>query len=289
MAHIMTLVSKLWKPSDITVDKISSQKMFVDNIDKIESLFKSILQANGPQVADITTLKAINTSDSNIFVDGHIVNVLGRGLYQFIRTSSYTADDIDFVSSTVGGGMWVSIDMLLPNKVRTAGGTGTAITINGFALVGNSSINIRIVTANNGASTTINGKQVYREGTTTPPYFEVGKTYKVWYNSTSDCLYVKSDVSADDLATRITKATLSGIIPTTGWSANSGDYLYKINIAVAGILSTDFVDIILSNDSHDIAQIAELSPSCDSYDGGVTFYTKGIPTETITFTCRRYR
>ena len=44
MAHIQSKLLKLWKPQNLTVDKISSQKMFIDNIDALESFGLSVLK-----------------------------------------------------------------------------------------------------------------------------------------------------------------------------------------------------------------------------------------------------
>ena len=50
-----------------------------------------------------------------------------------------------------------------------------------------------IATANNnGSATTINGKPLYKPGTTTAPNIKEGKAYTVWYNSVSDCFFLQA-------------------------------------------------------------------------------------------------
>lgn len=81
----------------------------------------------------------------------------------------------------------------------------------------------------------------------------------------------------------------TGTITTTGWVTNTGDYGYKLDLAISGILATDYVDIFIDNDDLDTAQTASISPNNSSYDGGVTLYAKSVPTSAMNFTYRRMR
>ncbi|WP_017211853.1 hypothetical protein [Clostridium beijerinckii] len=91
---------------------------------------------------------------------------------------------------------------------QTAGGSATAITltikgslVNGFPIT-------FIANANNsGAATTINGKKLYKPGTTTSPNLIAGKAYTVWYNSTSDCFFIKASAEGTALAKDVRKNT----------------------------------------------------------------------------------
>ncbi|MFL0165583.1 hypothetical protein [Candidatus Clostridium helianthi] len=85
---------------------------------------------------------------------------------------------------------------------QTAGGSATAITltikgtlINGYPITFIASVN------NGGAATTINGKKLYKPGTTTLPNLISGKAYTVWYNSTGDsgngCFFIKASAEGD--------------------------------------------------------------------------------------------
>lgn len=107
MAHIQTNYMKLWKPQDIAIDKISSQKMFLDNIDAMEAfgmLMRSLIDV---PVESIDALRAINTSDTNIYKDGKIIAVKYIGIYQFYRASDATDTNYDVIEPSVGGGRWV--------------------------------------------------------------------------------------------------------------------------------------------------------------------------------------
>jgi hypothetical protein len=75
---------------------------------------------------------------------------------------------------------------------QTAGGTATAITLTMQTLV-NGYAKTFIASANNSAAaTTINGKTLYKPGTTTAPNLIAGKAYTVWYSSTGDCFFIKA-------------------------------------------------------------------------------------------------
>ncbi|ABR35512.1 periplasmic ligand-binding sensor protein [Clostridium beijerinckii] len=89
---------------------------------------------------------------------------------------------------------------------QTAGGSATAITltirgtlVNGYPITFIASIN------NGGAATTINGKKLYKPGTTTSPNLMAGKAYTVWYNSTGDCFFIKASAEGTALASDVRK------------------------------------------------------------------------------------
>ncbi|EKQ56258.1 MULTISPECIES: hypothetical protein [unclassified Clostridium] len=91
-----------------------------------------------------------------------------------------------------------SIDTFLADLTyQTAGGTATAITLSTQTLV-NGYFKTFIASANNNsAATTINGKSLYKPGTTTAPNLIAGKAYTVWYNSTGDCFFIKASAEGD--------------------------------------------------------------------------------------------
>lgn len=87
---------------------------------------------------------------------------------------------------------------LADNLYQTATGTGTAIALiikgtltNGYPIAFIASAN------NGGAVTTINGKHLYKPNTTATPTLIAGKAYIVWYNSTSDCFFIKASAEGD--------------------------------------------------------------------------------------------
>lgn len=75
---------------------------------------------------------------------------------------------------------------------ETAGGTGTAITLSMQPLKQGYNKTFIASANNNGAATTINGKNLYKPGTTTSPKLIEGKAYTVWYNSVGDCFFIKA-------------------------------------------------------------------------------------------------
>ena len=85
------------------------------------------------------------------------------------------------------------------------------------------------------------------------------------------------------------KSSGSGSIPTTDWTANTGDYALKVNVAVTGMLATDYAMVDIANDAIDLAQAAELSPNVTEYAGGLTFYCKTTPTSAISFNWTKLR
>ncbi|GEA31672.1 hypothetical protein [Clostridium diolis] len=100
-----------------------------------------------------------------------------------------------------------NVDSTLSDMVyQTAGGSATAITltikgslVNGYPITFIASIN------NGGAATTINGKKLYKPGTTTSPNLISGKAYTVWYNSTSECFFIKASAEGTALASDVRK------------------------------------------------------------------------------------
>lgn len=87
---------------------------------------------------------------------------------------------------------------------QTAGGTATAITltisetlVNGFPITFIASAN------NNAAATTINAKPLYKPNTTTAPTLITGKAYTVWYNSTSNCFFIKASAEGNTVAAHV--------------------------------------------------------------------------------------
>ncbi|MDF2636335.1 MAG: hypothetical protein K0R78_3209 [Pelosinus sp.] len=122
---------------------------------------------------------------------------------------------------------WDTIDAELDaaRKIQTAGGTGTAITLTIPSLVDNL-LRTFIVAANNGsAATTINGKPLYKPGTTTAPNLIAGKAVTVWYNATSSCFFIKASAEGnaspgDVLATKTFSSDndtgITGTMPNRG-------------------------------------------------------------------------
>ena len=91
------------------------------------------------------------------------------------------------------------IDEILYNSARIeeAGGTANAITLKSVTLENGAIKNFIATSNNNSAATTINGKNVYRAGTTEPPTFMEKKAYCIWYNSIGDNFFTKANAEGD--------------------------------------------------------------------------------------------
>lgn len=115
MAHIQSELLKLWKPQNLSIDKINSQKMFIDNIDALESFGLSVLKRTSMPVASITELRSIDTSDTSLYTDGMMIMVKSNGLYFFNRSSTEVDDGKNVIAPTNGGGRWISDFSFLGN------------------------------------------------------------------------------------------------------------------------------------------------------------------------------
>lgn len=80
---------------------------------------------------------------------------------------------------------------------QEAGGTATAITLSMLTLKNGYSRTFIATANNNGSATTINGKPLYKPGTTTAPNIKEGKAYTVWYNSVSDCFFLQASAEGN--------------------------------------------------------------------------------------------
>lgn len=90
---------------------------------------------------------------------------------------------------------------------ETAGGTGTAVTIPSFEFTDGISRTFVASAANNGAATTLNGKPLYKPGTTTSPKIVAGKAYTVWYSTTGGCFFLKASAEGTAVAANVLAGT----------------------------------------------------------------------------------
>ncbi len=110
-----------------------------------------------------------------------------------------------------------TIDAALGNTARfeKAGGTATAITMAGITLSNGCSKTFIVASNNNSATTTVNGKRLYKPGTTTPPKLLAGEAETIWYDSAGDCFFINAkDVataSADGFMSSADKTKLDGV------------------------------------------------------------------------------
>ncbi len=87
------------------------------------------------------------------------------------------------------------------NIIQTAGGSATAITLTNVNLVNGFTISFLVAANNNGAATTINGKNLYKFGGTAAPALTAGKVVTVWYNGTS--FFIKASAEGDAVAANV--------------------------------------------------------------------------------------
>lgn len=107
MAHVQEPYSGLWKPDSVTTNKVDSQKMFITNIDQEEANYLSLLKRVAQSVASITALRAVNTTDQNIYANGIVIMVSGNALlYWLDRTSSESDNGTTIIAPTTGDGRW---------------------------------------------------------------------------------------------------------------------------------------------------------------------------------------
>ena len=95
---------------------------------------------------------------------------------------------------------------------ETASGTATAITLVNISLTNGSAKTFIVVASNGAAATTINGKLLYKPGTTIAPKLVAGKAITVWYSTTNDCFYIADDMG--DALIPGTQGDIGDIIPT---------------------------------------------------------------------------
>ena len=119
------------------------------------------------------------------------------------------------------------IDTALGNtaKFEKAGGTATAITVTGVTIADGRSKTFIVKANNNGTATTINGKPLYKPGTTSAPSLTTGKAVTVWYDLTDDCFFIKASAEGDAVAANVLagkKFSNDNDTGITGIMANNG-------------------------------------------------------------------
>lgn len=93
--------------------------------------------------------------------------------------------------------------------------------------------------------------------------------------------FVANAVSSGGGASKITGSIT---IPNTGWVANTGDYAYKLNLAISGMLATDSITVNITQDYLDVANACDMASYTLEYAGGTTLYAKSIPSASMSAT-----
>ena len=118
-----------------------------------------------------------------------------------------------------------TVDISELQKFQTAAGSATAITLSNVEFVDGFQTTFVIANSNSGSATTINGKRLYKPGTTTAPKLVAGKATTVWYTSTGGCFFIKASaegtaIAGDVLASKTFSndddAGLTGMLTLTG-------------------------------------------------------------------------
>ena len=121
-----------------------------------------------------------------------------------------------------------SIDKILFNSSRmeVSQGTSNEIILTNVTYENGDIKNFIAKSNNNGSSTTINGKNVYRAGTNEPPTFIEKKAYTVWYDLSGDCFFTKANAEGTAIASQVLAGTtfsnnidtnIQGELPTNSY------------------------------------------------------------------------
>ena len=87
---------------------------------------------------------------------------------------------------------------------EVAGGTATAITLNMPATLTDGYWKKFIASGNNnGASTTINTKPLYKVSSTNSPILKANRPYEIYYNSSNDCFFLKASATGTTSADKV--------------------------------------------------------------------------------------
>lgn len=156
----------------------------------------------------------------------------GSRKYTMVTNADGTVSLVDATAYTQTGDYLGAADVnLITAEVneapiyQTAGGTPTAITLNGINLINGFSKTFIVSANNNSGATTINTRPLYKPGTTTAPTLISGKAVTVWYNSAGNCFFIKASaegtaVVADVLASKTfsndSDTGLTGTMPNNG-------------------------------------------------------------------------
>ncbi|NLK87717.1 MAG: hypothetical protein GX279_09530 [Clostridiaceae bacterium] len=92
-------------------------------------------------------------------------------------------------------------------RFEKAAGTATAITLAEAILSDGCSKTFIAKSNNNGSSTTINGKPLYKPGTTSAPSLVTDKAYTVWFDESGDCFFLKASAEGTAVAEHVLAGT----------------------------------------------------------------------------------
>ena len=102
-------------------------------------------------------------------------------------------DEEDFYSIDRVNANADKVDTVLGNVAifEKAAGTATEILLSGVTNNDGNSKTFVVSYNNNAATTKINGKPLYKQGTEESPKLVAGQAVSIWYNATNNCFYIK--------------------------------------------------------------------------------------------------
>ncbi len=194
-------------------------------IDSMESQFendfntwfdgiKSILDGNtiGNLTNEVNSIpriyKGFSAPTSPESIDIWIKELASKNIQLTQRNAANSAWDDVFpmtkaINVSTNDGISMEDQLIQLQTTQTAGGTATAIILNGISLTEGFSKTF-IVNANNlGAATTVNGKPLYKPNTTTPPTLTKGKSVSVWYDLAKTCFFLKASAEGNTIAAHV--------------------------------------------------------------------------------------
>lgn len=188
---------KMSKQDKIDHDDMNNKKHTHENKSILDAITQNLLDMWNAAYSHISDIVKHITSDERT-----LWNTVTKKLEV---TNIKAGDNI----SIIPDGNNITIKSLSPvtpsdsTLFETASGTGNAITLT-LGTLANGYSKTFIASANNGGTaTTINGKNVYKPCTTTPPNFVKDKAYTIWYNLASDCFFIKASAEGNTIASHV--------------------------------------------------------------------------------------
>lgn len=242
--------------------------------------------------------------DKMIYIDSNNVKILVPKDYYIANPSINKVNDYKYIVTFLNSTRSILIELIkgdIQNQVNNinndlnyqdAKGTANEIILtisniltNGYSLTFIAKAN------NNGSSTTINGKPLYKPNTTTAPNIIVGKAYTVWYNSTGGCFFIKASAEGDTIESNVLAGKkfsndndtgLIGTMPNNGAlnstiSTAGGTYTIPLGYTSGGIITAPSLASITSEGT--VTNNNQLLDGYKCISNGI-LYTGNIPSKT---------
>lgn len=133
-------------------------------------------------------------ADKNIQITQRNADNTGwDNVYPKTKASNVIADD----------GTDLEVQLAQIPKFQTAQGTATAIILTGILLTDGYSKTFVVANDNGSSVTTVNGKNLYKPNTTTPPNLTKGKAVTIWYDLVKTCFFIKASAEGNTIAAHV--------------------------------------------------------------------------------------